>query len=131
MEQLSVDLRVQRDGIAQSYQARIDERSEEIARLKTELADKIKRTREAAGMTQADVALAFGTKQSRVSEWEDPFYAKYNLLTLAKLADILDCQLSIDLVSKAQKAVKGQLSVLQPSKAKKVGTRTRSAKKSL
>lgn len=76
-----------------------------LAELGEQLADKIHSLREECKLTQADVAKKLGTKQSRVSEWEDPLYGRYTMLTLAKLADIFDCELKVDLQPKATSAI--------------------------
>jgi transcriptional regulator with XRE-family HTH domain len=68
-----------------------------LAEIGEDLAEQIVRFRTLAGMSQSQLAKAMSTQQSRVSEWEDPDYARYTLLTLAKLADVLKCTLRVTL----------------------------------
>lgn len=60
------------------------------------LAIAIKAWREARGLSQKELARKLQTQQSRVSKLEDPAYARYNLATLAKVAIVLDIDLSIE-----------------------------------
>jgi transcriptional regulator with XRE-family HTH domain len=69
-----------------------------LARLADHLAPKIKEMREKLGLSQADLALKIGTKQSQISRFENPDYSKYSLMSLAKLADAFDCELTINFV---------------------------------
>jgi chromosome segregation ATPase/DNA-binding NarL/FixJ family response regulator len=65
-EQLSQDLRKQRDGLAQSLQARIDERQAEIERLKGEVADKIR----IAETRENELSSEVNQKLERIGELE-------------------------------------------------------------
>ena len=64
--------------------------------LAAEIAETIKSQREAKGMSQSELAHILQTKQSRVSQMEDPLYARYSLSTLVKVADALECRVSVD-----------------------------------
>ena len=61
----------------------------------TLVAYQIRALREGAGLLQADLAEALGTKQSRVSTFEDPDYGSWNIKTLRRLAEHFDVGLSI------------------------------------
>ncbi|MBZ0184668.1 MAG: helix-turn-helix domain-containing protein, partial [Candidatus Obscuribacterales bacterium] len=58
-----------------------------LLELAESIAKQIKEARESRGLSQNDLAKAMQTKQSQISRLEDPEYARYTLLTLAKLAD--------------------------------------------
>jgi len=62
-----------------------------------QIAKTIRARRENIGWTQHDLAEQLNTKQSQVSRLEDPFYTRHSLLTLAKVADVLGCTLTVSL----------------------------------
>ncbi len=62
------------------------------------LAEQIRTRRECKNLSQIDLANLLGTKQSQISRLENPLYARYSLLTLAKIADALDCKLDVKLI---------------------------------
>lgn len=61
----------------------------------TKLAFQIRKLREDRGWSQADLAERAGMKQSRISELEDPNYAKYTISTLRRLASAFDVALDV------------------------------------
>jgi transcriptional regulator with XRE-family HTH domain len=56
-------------------------------------------------MSQKDLAEKLNTKQSAISKLEDPSHARYNLLTLAKLAVVLGLELSLEFRPKVPSSV--------------------------
>lgn len=68
-----------------------------VAQLSMELAEIIKGIRISAGMSQKDLAIALETQQSRISKMESAADAHFTLMTLAKIADALDCTLKVEL----------------------------------
>jgi ribosome-binding protein aMBF1 (putative translation factor) len=58
---------------------------------------KIRRVREDAGMTQAELAKRIGTQTSAVSRIEDADYDRHSVQTLTKVADALGMRLIIDI----------------------------------
>lgn len=73
-----------------------------LLELAESIAKQIKEARESRGLSQNDLAKAMQTKQSQISRLEDPEYARYTLLTLAKLADVLNCELNVSLNPNAE-----------------------------
>lgn len=69
-----------------------------LLELADSLAQQIRTLRERKHLSQIDLANLLGTKQSQVSRLENPLYARYSLLTLARVADALDCKLDVKLV---------------------------------
>lgn len=63
------------------------------------IAFQVRINREKRRMTQADLALAIGTKQSAISRMEDPEYGKHSIPQLIKVAAAFDCSLIIKLAS--------------------------------
>jgi transcriptional regulator with XRE-family HTH domain len=63
------------------------------------VASQIRSRREALGWSQQQLAEKLGTKQAQISRLEDPFCTRHSLLTLAKVADVLQCQLNVNLVT--------------------------------
>ena len=61
------------------------------------IATQIKNIRENKGLSQKALADLLGTKQSQVSRLEDPFYGRYSLITLAKVADVLGAELKVQI----------------------------------
>ena len=57
----------------------------------------IKDEREKQGLSQEELAKKLGTKQSRVSQMEDPTYGKFSLKSLVRVAEALGCQLVVSL----------------------------------
>jgi transcriptional regulator with XRE-family HTH domain len=55
----------------------------------------IRRRREELGYSQAQLAVLLKTHQSQISRLEDPLYTRHSLLTIAKVADVLQ----LDLIS--------------------------------
>jgi len=68
-----------------------------LARLAIELSGQIRVCREKKGLSQSEMAKLLGTHQSQVSRMEDPAYAHYSMASLAKIADVLGCELEIAL----------------------------------
>lgn len=60
-----------------------------------DLAEKIREMREAAGLTQKQLADKIGTKQSGIARLEDPDYESYSLATLKKIAQFFKKELII------------------------------------
>jgi transcriptional regulator with XRE-family HTH domain len=60
-----------------------------------DLAEKIREMREAAGLTQKQLADKIGTKQSGIARLEDPDYESYSLATLKKIAHFFKKELII------------------------------------
>lgn len=60
-----------------------------------DLAQKIREMREAAGLTQKQLADKIGTKQSGIARLEDPDYENYSLATLKKIAQLFQKELVI------------------------------------
>ena len=61
-----------------------------------DLAEKIREMREAAGLTQKQLADKIGTKQSGIARLEDPDYERYSLATLRKIAKFFKKGLVVD-----------------------------------
>jgi predicted XRE-type DNA-binding protein len=76
-----------------------------LAEKADKLAADISAWRLARNMSQKDLAKKLGTKQSAISKLEDPSYARYNLLTLAKLAVALGLDLSLEFRPKVPSSV--------------------------
>lgn len=72
-----------------------------LAGLSEHLAEQFKLIRESQGLSQKQLADILQTQQSLVSRLENPAYARYNLLTIAKLAVALNSDLSIQVTPKA------------------------------
>jgi predicted XRE-type DNA-binding protein len=68
-----------------------------LLEMASEIAGQIKKCRESKHLTQAQLANLLKTRQSRVSQMEDPLYATYTLLSLVKVALVLDCDLQVAL----------------------------------
>ncbi|QHE88866.1 helix-turn-helix domain-containing protein [Hydrogenophaga sp. BPS33] len=68
----------------------------------------IRLNREFRGMSQRELAKLLGTQQSAVSRLEDPSYGNHSLETLAKIAKIFDCALSVKFVSYSQLAYESE-----------------------
>ncbi len=69
----------------------------EKERVNARVAEMIKDMRERAGLSQAELAEAIGTKQSAISRLEDADYEGHSLRILQKIADALDRKLVIQL----------------------------------
>ena len=68
--------------------------------LSKDISEQLRKKRSELGYSQSDLAKMLGTKQSRISQVEDPKYGKLSLTTLAKLAVCMNCDLKIELVNK-------------------------------
>ncbi|MBV8782133.1 MAG: helix-turn-helix transcriptional regulator [Phycisphaerae bacterium] len=68
----------------------------EKARQSIALGDQIRRAREAAGMTQAELAEIINTKPSAISRLEDADYEGYSVKTLRKIAEAVHMWISIE-----------------------------------
>jgi ribosome-binding protein aMBF1 (putative translation factor) len=66
-----------------------------VSRVESEVADLVFRAREAAGLTQAQLAAKIGTTQSVVSRLEDADYRGHSLPMLKRIADALGMRLEI------------------------------------
>lgn len=62
------------------------------------LGDRIRILREAAGLTQAELAKRVGTQPSQISRIEDADYAGHSVETLRRIAKALHATLRIELV---------------------------------
>lgn len=71
-----------------------------LAEIGVQISQQLKEFRERQGLSQSDLAKLLGTGQSRVSQMEDPGYAKLSLSSLAKAAVCLDCELVVELRAK-------------------------------
>ena len=67
----------------------------EVYSRRFDLAKKIREMREAAGLTQKQLAAKIGTKQSGIARLEDPDYENYALATLKKIAEFFQKELVI------------------------------------
>ena len=65
---------------------------------KLQLADKIKRARKSAGISQNDLAKKINTTQSVISRLENSNYDRFSMSTLVKVAMALGCNLQVDLI---------------------------------
>jgi ribosome-binding protein aMBF1 (putative translation factor) len=74
------------------------QRREELAQTRREIAlgDKVRRVREAAGLTQRELAAKIGTQPSSISRIEDADYDGHSVSLLARVAEALDMRLIID-----------------------------------
>ncbi|MCC6158917.1 MAG: XRE family transcriptional regulator [Deltaproteobacteria bacterium] len=63
---------------------------------KIDLAIKILKVRQAAGLSQKDLAARIGTTQSVIARMENPEYAGYSIRMLRRIAAALGTRLSID-----------------------------------
>ncbi len=70
-----------------------------LLNLSATLANQIRSRREKLGWSQRQLAEKLGTKQAQISRLEDPLCTRHSLLTLAKVADILQCQLNVALIT--------------------------------
>jgi len=68
------------------------------------LAMRISELREAAGLSQAELAAKVGTKQSQISRFENGDYSRFSVSSLAKIADALQCELKVELLEPVRKA---------------------------
>ena len=59
------------------------------------IAQQISQLRQAAGLTQAQLAKKVATSQSNIARIEDANYASYTLKTLNKIAKALNAQLEV------------------------------------
>ena len=64
------------------------------------LGEKIRRLREAADLTQQELADKIGTHPSAISRIEDADYDGHSMSTLQKVADALDMLLLVDFAPK-------------------------------
>lgn len=92
-----------------------------LARLAIELAGQIRAHREKKGLSQAEFAKLMDSHQSHISRLEDPAYAHYSMLSLAKIADVLGCELKIALSSPQSFDIKSQGGTLKISPDSGVG----------
>lgn len=67
-------------------------------KLNVRVAEMILQAREAAGLTQAQVARLVGTTQSVISRLEDADYEGHSLTMLQRIAEALDRRLEVRLV---------------------------------
>jgi len=74
-----------------------DLRLKEIGR---QVAQQLRSFRELQELSQSDLAKLLATGQSRISQMEDPDYAKLSLSSLAKAAVCLECDLIVELRKK-------------------------------
>lgn len=74
-----------------------DLRLKEIGR---QVAQQLRSFRELQELSQSDLAKLLATGQSRISQMEDPDYAKLSLSSLAKAAVCLECDLVVELRKK-------------------------------
>ncbi len=72
--------------------------SVEQGRINAHVAWMIYTYRMKAHMTQAELADAIGTKQSVISRLEDADYDGHSLLMLKRIADALNCTLTIGMI---------------------------------
>lgn len=70
----------------------------EDARLNVHIAEMIFAAREAAGLTQAQLAKLLGTQQSVISRLEDAEYEGRSLTMLQRVADVLHQRVEVRLV---------------------------------
>jgi transcriptional regulator with XRE-family HTH domain len=73
--------------------------------LSASLAKQIRIMRLRRQLSQQQMAEKLETKQSQVSRMENPDEARYTLQTLAKIADVLGCKLSVTLQPFVQNSV--------------------------
>lgn len=76
----------------------IEEASElRLKEIGKQVAEQLRFFRELQDLSQSDLAKLLATGQPRVSQMEDPSYAKLSLSSLAKAAVCLECDLIIEL----------------------------------
>lgn len=86
------------------YQGRPNRVSQlEEARAEDELARKIYRLREQAGLTQARLAKMIGTTESVISRLEDSDYKGHSLRMLKRIAEAVDKRVEIRFVPRKEK----------------------------
>jgi ribosome-binding protein aMBF1 (putative translation factor) len=68
-------------------------------RQKAHIAAQIYRLRTEAGLSQKALADLIGTTQSVISRLEDADYTGHSIQTLKRIADVLNCELEVSLVS--------------------------------
>lgn len=89
-----------------SQEEDLDFRAEMIlAELAMNIAETIRDTRIQLNMTQVELANKIQIKQSQVSRYENTATARFTLNSLAKLADALDCTLTVSLTPKTQAGI--------------------------
>jgi len=62
------------------------------------IAEQVRKVRILRGLSQADLGALLGTTQSRVSQMENPDYQRLSFNSVAKVAEVLNCDLVITLV---------------------------------
>ena len=70
----------------------------EEERRRLQLAEKIRSARQAAGLTQAQVAKQIGTTQSAIARLESGEYERLSIRTLLKVAAVLNRRINVDIV---------------------------------
>jgi ribosome-binding protein aMBF1 (putative translation factor) len=71
----------------------------EVHKLKSNVAEMILAAREAAGLTQSQLAKMVGTTQSVISRLEDADYDGHSLTMLRRIAEALDHRVEVRLVA--------------------------------
>lgn len=72
------------------------------------IAWQVRVNRERRNLTQAELALRIGTRQSAISRMEDPEYGAHSLQQLVKVAHAFDCALLVKFVSFATLACESE-----------------------
>jgi transcriptional regulator with XRE-family HTH domain len=75
------------------------------ARVRNFLAYQIRDLREAAGLSQSELADRLNTTQGNVSRLESPSYGKHSISTLLNVADVFDVGLSVKFVPFSQTVI--------------------------
>ncbi len=84
------------DELCKDLEFRSELKSKELG---AKLAFQLKCLREALGLNQYQIADLLSTTQSRISQMEDPSYGKFNIQSLVKYCEALNCELLIEIKS--------------------------------
>ncbi len=71
---------------------------------KAHIAAQIYRLRIQAGLSQKALADLIGTTQSVISRLEDADYSGYSIQTLRRIADVLNCELEVNIIPHPRKS---------------------------
>lgn len=85
-------------GQFQELQDRLNDKADQMQTIiGFDIAQQVKDIRTMRQISQTQLAAMMGTTQSRISQIEDPNYARLTLATIVRLAACLDCELTVTL----------------------------------